>query len=128
MSASNPIRIDAALLDSAAAEASREHRTPPKQIEYWARLGRAVDGLLSRADIVALRAGLLHLKPSPSAPVDPDEVFGQMERDRDQFTRELGRSGVVYQAARERPGYLEAVYPDGRVVVGLFENGEFVAA
>lgn len=128
MSASSPIRIDAALLDSAAAEASREHRTPPKQIEYWANLGRAVDGLLSRAEIVALRAGLLHLEPSSSGPVDPDEVFGHVERDRDQFAQELTLSGVAYQASRSRPGYLEAVYPDGRVVIGLFENGQFVAA
>jgi hypothetical protein len=39
----NALRLSDELVDMAKAHAAAEHRSVPKQIEYWARLGRAVD-------------------------------------------------------------------------------------
>lgn len=128
MSASAPIRLDIELVNSASAEGGRQRRSTPKQIEYWADLGRAVDGLVSEAELVALRAGLLRLESVPSAPVDADQVFAAVSADRQHLAQELRHGGVAYQASRERPGYLEATYPDGQVVIGQFREGIFEPA
>lgn len=42
MSATQSIRIDRKLYEQARSEAKCEHRTIAGQVEYWARLGRAV--------------------------------------------------------------------------------------
>lgn len=42
MASDKPTRIAADLVDSAAIEGERERRSARQQLEYWARLGRAV--------------------------------------------------------------------------------------
>lgn len=127
MAASHPIRLDALLLEQAAAEAKRQKRTAPKQIEYWAELGRVLDGLLSREDAIRLREGLLRLEPRSASPVDPEEIFSDLEAARREgnLPDRVTKARVVYQASERRPGYLDQKHPDGRVVVGQFANGSF---
>jgi len=124
---SKPIRLDASLVEEAVAEAARRLRTPPKQIEFWVKLGKAVDGLLSLEEIMALRAGLVHLEPTRGLRVDPDDVFEDLDSRRETLSASVTSARVVYQASREHPGYLEQIHPDGRVVVGRFEGRDFVA-
>lgn len=59
------IRIDQSLFDYAVAMAKVYHRSPPKQIEYWAHIGRTMEenpdlpfsfvqqALLSKAEMAA---------------------------------------------------------------------------
>lgn len=124
---SKPIRLDASLVEEAIAEAARKLRTPPKQIEFWIRLGKAIDGLLSLEEIMALRGGLVHIEPTHGLRADPDEVFDDLESRRNTLSRTVTSARVVYQASREHPGYLEQIHPDGSVVVGRFEGRDFVA-
>jgi len=35
------------------------------------------------------------------------------------------KAKIAYQSSEKYPGYLEAVHADGRVVVGVWENGAF---
>ncbi len=37
------IKLSDALVNDATAHAKAQHRTPPRQIEYWARIGKIAD-------------------------------------------------------------------------------------
>lgn len=127
MAASNPIRIDRSLFEQAAAEADRQKRSTPKQVEYWAELGQACDGVLSHADAVRLREGLLTLEPCESAPVDADAVFATLDAARisGSLRNKVTMAKTIYQVSEDHPGYLEQIEPDGNVIVGQFERGKF---
>ena len=40
---SKAIKLSDELVDSAATHAKANHRTPPKQIEYWAKIGKTAE-------------------------------------------------------------------------------------
>jgi hypothetical protein len=63
MAVDRPTRFAADLLDSAAVEGRRESRSAKQQLDYWARLGRAVSmhESASRRRIEAVLAGKLEL-------------------------------------------------------------------
>jgi len=48
-------------------------------------------------------------------------------RESGELSRSIARGRTVYQASGDKPGYLEAVYPDGSREVGQFRNGRFEA-
>ena len=127
MAASNPIRIDNSLYEQAAAEADKQKRSTPKQVEYWAELGQACDGLLSQADAVRLREGLLKLEPALTAPIDTETVFANLETARESgaLTQQVTQAALIYQVSETHPGYLEQIGTDGQVRVGQFKNGTF---
>ena len=106
------------------------HRSAAEQVEYWADLGRKVASSIDPESLLAVKAGLAtlrveHIDPSP---VDPDAVFAALDKARDSGAlSEANASGSVrYQASVTKPGYLEACYPDGRIEVGQFVNGQFI--
>lgn len=119
------VRLDPALMQQAAEEGARQHRTAPKQIEYWAALGKAFDGVLSREDAIGLRVGLLRLQAAASPRIDPETVSNAVEISRAQLSGLVTRARIAYQVSEQYPGYLEQVHADGRVVVGQYENGSF---
>jgi hypothetical protein len=127
MAASNPIRIDRSLFEQAAAEADRQKRSTPKQVEYWAELGQVCDGLLSHADAVRLREGLLKLEPCESTPVNAEDVFATLDANRDDgsLSHTVTSAKTIYQVSDQHPGYLEQIEPEGNVIVGQFERGKF---
>ena len=127
MAASNPIRIDRSLMEQAAAEADRQKRSTPKQVEYWAELGQVCDGLLSHADAVRLREGLLKLEPCESAPVDADTVFTNLDAARTDgsLSNKVTTARTIFQVSEDHPGYLEQIKPGGNIIVGQFEGGKF---
>lgn len=128
MATSAPIRLDKELFAQAVAEAERQKRTAPKQIEYWAELGQALDGLLSREDVIRLREGLLRLEPANAAPADPDAIFAELEAARlgGALSERVTNARIIYQVSTRKRGYLEQKHPDGRVVVGQFKDGVFI--
>ncbi len=128
MAKGNPLRLDARLMREARASGELMHRSDAEQIEYWADLGRRVEGMLGPQDLLDVKAGLarLQVQPADTRPVDPAAVFAQVEARRDEVAQALG-SSVQYRASRTHPGLLDAVYPDGTVKVGQFRNGKFVA-
>jgi len=50
-----PLRIDTRLFKLARSEGVRSKRTPTAQIVFWAKLGRILDGVMSRDSRVALK-------------------------------------------------------------------------
>lgn len=128
--ASSPIRLERDLMSAAAIAGSTLHRSAAEQIEYWADIGRKVAKIVDPQVLLAIQAGLAtlrveHLSPQP---VDPDAVFAVLDRERKSgaLSEAIAAGSVRYQASITHPGLLEACYPDGRIEVGQFANGQFV--
>lgn len=125
------VRLDDTLVRHAAAEGAVNRRSTPKQIEYWAEIGRAVAGEVSAEDLIAILQGIRQVRVEPvnAGPVSSDELWAEVDQVREsgELSRSLGRGRTVYQASSTKPGYLEAVYPDGSRAIGEFRNGQFEA-
>lgn len=131
MAISSPLRLDHKLVAAATAMGNLFKRSAPRQIEYWAELGRAVERELNAETVIALREGLAQLRVEPikSAPVSSADVFANLDA--------MGNSGALgtavstaklrYQASAEIPGLLEQIHPNGQRVLGRFSNGQFIA-
>lgn len=131
MAISSPLRLDHKLVAAATAMGSLFKRTTPRQIEYWAELGRAVERELDAETVIALREGLAQLKVEPiqSAPIAADEVFANLDamRGSGALSASVSSAKLRYQASITAPGLLEQLHPDGKRVLGRFANGQFIA-
>lgn len=127
------LRIDSNLAKQAEREARVENRSKAKQLEYWAKLGRAISSKLHLADAVAVAQGLKEIKLEVSSPVhsiaiDPERIFDDLENDRKKgaLPRKVTSARVYYEASRNREGFLDRVDSvTGKRETGQFENGKF---
>lgn len=130
MATSSPLRLDEKLVVAAAARGSLEKRTTPRQIEYWAELGRAIERDLDAQTLLAVREGLARIRVEPvsSQPVASEDVFAALElaQSSGRLSRDVSAAAIRYQASRSMPGLLEQIQADGKVVTGRFENGRFI--
>ena len=121
------------LAQAAKETAELANRSMAKQIEHWARLGRAVEQLVKTSDVMAFKAHL-------ADPSDADKVSkarAALERlmkalveqtDRDAARTLISEtSKPVYEAVPAQPDRVAQVWPDGRKIVGHFVDSEFVA-
>lgn len=126
----SPLRLDAALIAAAEREAAVQKRSIPKQIEFWAELGKAVEHVIGMDDVVAITQGLkrIELENLISPTVDADEIFGSLEKSRDggRLSENVTAAPVYFEASLRRPGLLDRVTAaTGVRETGRFENGEF---
>ena len=127
--AASPVRLQADLMRAATIAGQRQHRSAAEQIEYWAGIGRNVSRIIDQDTLLEITAGLVRLKIEPVEPavVVPEEVFSDLERDREHGTLadSVTTSSVRYQVSTRHPGQLEQILPDGRVLIGQFHDGVF---
>ena len=125
------VRLDDSLVRHAAAEGAVNRRSTPKQIEYWAEIGRAVAGDVSAEDLIAIVQGIRQVRVEPvvADSISSDELWAEVDQSRESgdLGRSIGRGRTVYQASGEKPGFLETIYPDGSRELGQFRNGRFEA-
>lgn len=127
------LRIDSDLTKQAEREARIKNRSKAKQIEYWAKLGRAISSKLSLSDAFAVAQGIKELKleiaPSLKSPsIDSRLVFDDLERDRQKGTLpdKVTSARVFYEASHRHEGFLDRVDAvTGERQTGQFENGIF---
>mgnify|MGYP003624727251 FL=1 len=126
-----PYRLDAQLVDSARAMGGVLARTTVEQIEYWARIGKAIDATINPGQVTELLTGIatVRIEPKQSPYVNPDMLFSELDDQRTSgaLSEAIACAGVRYQASIRCPGLLEQVSPDGTVRVGRFINGVFEA-
>lgn len=126
-----PVRLDDLLVQQAAAEAQINRRSTPKQIEFWADIGRAIAGEVSAEDLIAIAQGIRRVKVEAvtPAPVTSDDIWAEVDavRESGELSRTLARGRTLYQASEEHPGYLEAIHPGGHKTIGMFKDGQFEA-
>ena len=129
------VRIDKELALQAEREARIQNRSNAKQIEYWAKIGKAISSKLSIADVFAVSQGIktikLEVAPSfQSIPVSSDDIFNDLENDRAKgyLAKNVTSARIYYEASLEHPGYLDRVNSvTKKRQAGTFENGEFKA-
>jgi anti-sigma-K factor RskA len=133
MSSTVSCRIDSNLALAAEREARLQNRSKNKQLEFWAKIGKALAPTVSLADVLAVSQGIktlkLELAPSvQSHPVTSDEVFTALEKEREQgvLSDKVTSAQIYYEASIEHPGYLDQVNSvTGQRLTGTFEHGEF---
>lgn len=125
------VRLDDTLVRYAAAEGAVQRRSTPKQIEYWAEIGRVVAGEVSAEDLIAILQGIrqVTVEPVVAEPLTSEDLWAEVDQARKsgELSRAIAGGRVVYQASDEKPGYLQAIHPDGTREVGQFRNGRFEA-
>ena len=126
----SPLRLSAALVEAAEKEGAVQKRSAPKQIEFWAELGKAVDGVIDAADVVAVIQGLRKIKVEPvtSMAVDSRDVFDSLETIRESggLSEKVTSAAVYYEASLSRPGLLDRVSSrTGERQTGQFHKGVF---
>jgi len=125
------IRIDDKLVREASAEAQVQRRSTPKQIEYWAEIGRIVAGEVSAEDLISIAQGNRRVRVEPliPEPVSSDDLWAEVDaaRESGELAKAIAHNRTVYQCSPDKPGYLQAIYPDGTRQTGVFKNGAFVA-
>jgi len=125
----SPQRLDNNLVNAAKIEAQTQKRSTPKQIEYWADLGRSLENLLSKTDITALEQGLveLEIKPITLKPIDPEDILSQIEQEHKQgkILESVSEAPYRYIADPEQSGFLIKIEKNGKRVTGKFKNGIF---
>lgn len=126
----SPMRLDAALIAAAEREAALQKRSIPKQIEFWAELGKAVEHVIGMDDVVAITQGLkkIALEDLVSLPVDPDDVFDSLEaaRTSGSLSDQVTAAAMYFEASLSHPGLLDRVErATGKRETGRFINGEF---
>ncbi len=126
------LRIEESLFLQAQRQARVEHRSINEQIQYWAKLGRAIAPKISPAEAFSVTQGLkeIHLKPSPSVSVDPDAVWNALEADRAQgFSgKPVTAAPFYFEASQSKSGLLDKVNTlTGERQTGKFQDGKFEA-
>lgn len=128
--AQSPVRLEAGLMESAAIAGEVYKRSAAEQVEYWASIGRTVAPKITPEELLELKSGLIQLKfeRNDNVTVNANALLAEIDQARDSGTlsKSIVSDQIRYQASIARPGYLEQVSPDGSVVVGMFENGEFI--
>ena len=117
---SQPVKVSDELLLDARVAGELVKRSIAGQIEFWAKLGRALEPLLRGDHVLALcRAG--KVKPLSACLESVDSPAGR------QRVAEHLKTGPYphYEAAPGSPGMLLRIEADGRRTVGRFVNRQF---
>jgi hypothetical protein len=122
MGASIPLRIDSALVHRARTSAALADRTPTAQIEHWAKLGIALEPVLSGASATRLKQAA-RIEDLDEIVANAQTAAGQ-ERVRSLIQQQ---GGPVYEADPDNPTLVVERLPDGTSRRGRFENRQFKA-
>ena len=129
MAQSASIRLDHLLVKEADAIGKIYKRSPPRQIEYWAELGKAIEQSVNPDDIIAIREGISQvvIEPIHSSPIASRDVFANLNNDRSRglLSHKVCESAINYQSSTTHPGLLDQINSDGSVITGRFTNGQF---
>lgn len=118
---SQPVKLSDALVLDARLAGEVLERSIAGQVEFWARLGRAVEPLLQGTQALALsRNGAARPLSECLAAVDSPEGRGRVA----QFLQT--QPYPHYEVAPDAPGLLVRIAANGQRTVGRFVNREFV--
>jgi len=117
---SQPVKVSDALMLDARVAGEIVERSMAGQIEFWAKLGRALEPLLRGDHMLALcRAG--SVRPLSDCLESVDSAPGRQRV----FEHLKTRAFPHYEAAVESPGLLVRIESNGKRTVGRFVNRVF---
>ncbi len=120
---SQPVKVSDALVLDARLMGEATQRSIAGQIEFWARLGRAVETLLRGDEMLAL------CKAAKAKPLSAclDSVGSTQGRER--LAKHLASLPYPhYETAPDSPGLLVRIEANGRRTIGRFVNRKFQPA
>jgi hypothetical protein len=119
---SQPVKLSDALVLDARLTSELAERSIAGQIEFWARIGKAVEPFLSGKAVLDLRKAsdqpLSELLRTVNLPEGRARLATYLE----------SRAYPHFEPAGDRPGYLVRIEQDGTRTLGRFVNREFVPA
>ena len=129
------VKLAASIYTAAKESADRNHRSVPKQLEFWADMGRVLDEAgVSKVELMeATQALRLRSRNMPTrAQSLVQELVGffaePSTRIRADFASMIGADqGPIYGTDPGHPGKFVEKRPDGSEVIGTFRDGNFVA-
>lgn len=117
---SQPVKLSDALVLDARLAAELQERSIAGQVEYWAKLGQAIDHLLTAPQAQALRrAGDRESLAERIASVDTPEGRARLEA-------YLGTRPFPHYKEGGSPGLLLRIEEDGTETLGRFVNRVFI--
>jgi hypothetical protein len=118
---SQPVKVSDALILDARMAGEISERSIAGQVEFWARLGRAVEPLLQGAQALALCRSVAARPLSECiAGVDTPDGAGRV-------SEYLGKQPFPHFEAADTPGLLVRIEFDGTRTVGRFVSRRFEA-
>jgi hypothetical protein len=117
-----PVKLSDELILDARVAAAAMQRSIAGQVEFWARIGRAIDGLLTSQQMTALGGA-----------ANSDAILDRLDTVDSPEGRQRVKDYLAdgpyphYFAHPEKSGYLIRIEENGRRTVGRFVNREFVA-
>ncbi|MEO0952684.1 MAG: hypothetical protein AAFY44_15380 [Pseudomonadota bacterium] len=126
---SKPIRVDKGLMERAESAAAIYRRSLPKQIEYWAEIGRQVSERLDAKDLFSVFTGAAELRVHhrESQPVSSAAVLEQIGTDRAEGVLKDAVSAADVRFDVDDEGYLRRTEADGTQTRGKLVDGRFLA-
>ena len=119
---SQPVKLSDALVLDARLAGEAFERSLSGQVEFWARLGRAIEPLLQGTQVLALcRNAAVH---PLSACLDAVDSPSGRRRVAEYLN---AQPFPHYEPAPDAPGYLVRIEADGKRIVGRFVNRQFEA-
>jgi hypothetical protein len=118
-----PVKLSENLVLDARLAGQASERSIAGQIEYWARIGRAIEPLLGLGNVIQLKQRG-DARPLSECIRSVDSDAGRRRTAAYLATRPFPH----FEAARERPGLVVKVDEDGTRTEGRFVNRKFVAS
>jgi len=119
---SQPVKVSDNLLLDARLAGESMHRSIAGQVEFWARLGRAIEPLLGGAQAMALcRSGAARSVSECVESADSPAGRGRVA------TYLAMEPFPHFEPAADAPGLLVKIDADGRRTIGRFVKRRFVA-
>jgi hypothetical protein len=116
---SQPVKLSDTLVLDARLTAGTAERSIAGQIEFWAKLGRAVEPLLQGVQVIALSRAAA-AKPLSECLESVDSPEG-----RQRVARHLDSLPFPHYEPSDTPGLLIRTTADGKKTVGRFVNRKF---
>jgi hypothetical protein len=129
----SPVKVADELIEEAKRTAALANRSIAKQIEHWARIGRAVELLATTDDVMSIKAQLADPGDSARTAAARAALERLVRALADRTDREAARKRIfstgkpVYEAVPSRPDLVSEVRPDGGKKRGRLVEGNFVA-
>jgi hypothetical protein len=125
----SPIRLKDSIIREAEAEAALFSRSVPKQIEFWAEIGRRISHSVTPNELMALLNGIAEIRIDiiDTQPIDATQIFAAVERKNKNgsLAKAMTQTSLYYEASKSNPGLLDCVQEDGSRTSGYFRNGKF---
>ena len=118
---SQPVKVSDALLLDARLTAEAAERSIAGQIEFWARLGRAIEPFLRGDQALALR------RTGDARPLSELLTSVDSPEGRKRVAKHLAARPYPHYEQADTPGLLVRIEKSGKRTVGRFVNREFRA-